>query len=141
MIPAGWYENVPFQIENRTIQGRQTALRTFLLPTGTFTMTDAVHITTSGDLVDVIGGTVAASFDAAVVDGGLSLTSRRVGLRAGRVKIRLPRRCSPQVDLYERFDAAANVQRIDLTITLPVIGTIFEYRGSFTYALEEDPHD
>lgn len=138
IIPAGWYENVPFQIENRTVHGRQTALRTFLLPTGTFTMTDAVHVSPQGHLVDVIGATVAASFIADVRGGGLVLRSDRVGVRMGRLTFRIPRWCSPRVYLYERYDSASDTQKIDLSVTLPVIGTIFEYRGSFTYAVEED---
>lgn len=60
---------------------------------------------------------------------------RSVGtwLWLGRVRIPVPRMLSARVDLIERWDAANASQRVDVTLTHPVLGRVFEYRGSFVY--------
>lgn len=40
--------------------------------------------------------------------------------------------------LTERFDDEADVQRVSLTLTAPLVGTIYRYEGSFTHAILPD---
>lgn len=140
VIYAGWAEHVPFRIENRTIASRALAEREFHLPHGTWTMRDAVALGRYGRVVDELGepGIVVASFNIAVDDGALSLTSHRVGLRLGNLRVRVPRFVSPVVRLTERFDDERAQQHIALTITAPLFGLIYEYDGWFTYRIEKE---
>ncbi|GAA3670394.1 DUF4166 domain-containing protein [Microbacterium marinilacus] len=129
---AGWERDVPFRVENRTAGGRTAARREFRLTGRTWTMTDAVGLSPRGALVDTLGrsGAVAARFRVDVVDGALVLTSERVGVRFGGLRLRIPRPISPRIRLVERFDG---VQHVDVEIEMPVIGRVYEYSGSFTY--------
>ncbi len=68
----------------------------------------------------------------------LHLTSRAVGIRWGRLRIRLPRVLSPVVRLTERFDDAIDRQRVSVAIDMPVLGRIYEYAGDFSYRIEEE---
>ena len=142
VVWAGWGSEVPFSVVNRTVRGRAVATRRIDAPSGTWEMRDAVALTPTGQLVDEIGApsTVAAVFALEVRDGGLLLESRRVGLRWGRIRVRVPRWAAPVVRLHERFDAACGRQRVDVTIDVPVLGRVYEYGGSFTYRVEADPH-
>jgi hypothetical protein len=138
VIPAGWEHEVPFRVENRTIGSRAVGARTFHLRRGPWVMHDAVALTRPGRVVDELGrpGLVAASFDVAVRDGALELTSRAVGLRWRRLRIRAPRVLSPVVRLTERFDDAVDCQRVSLRIDAPILGRVYEYDGSFRYRIE-----
>lgn len=140
VIYAGWQLSVPFRVTNRLVAGRVVSEREFLLPTRPWTMRDAVSLKPHGLLVDELGepGVVAASFDVAVHDGALHLTSRAVGIRWGRLRIRLPRVLSPVVRLTERFDDAIDRQRVSVAIDMPVLGRIYEYAGDFSYRIEEE---
>lgn len=51
----------------------------------------------------------------------------------GRLRIPVPRRLSARVDLTERWDDESETQRVDVSLTNPVLGRVFEYRGSFVY--------
>ncbi|MFD5600306.1 DUF4166 domain-containing protein [Leucobacter sp. NPDC058333] len=145
IVWAGWAENVPFTIENQTVNGRAVSMRRFELPTGTWTMRDSVSLNRDGRLVDEIGGThstgvqcrVAAAFDLDVRDGGLILTSRAVGARLGRLRIGLPRWLAPVVRLREQYDDDSATQRVDVTIDAPLLGRIYEYGGHTTYDVVE----
>ncbi|MBL3686079.1 DUF4166 domain-containing protein [Leucobacter zeae] len=139
-VRAGWATDVPFRIENRTVDGRAESLRRFRFASGDWVMRDAVALSRSGRLVDTIGprGRVIASFDLDVRDGGLQLISRTVGFRIGRRIARLPRALAPVVRLSERQDAESGRQRVDVTIDVPVIGRVYAYGGSFRYRIEED---
>lgn len=139
VVPACWERDVPFRIENLTIASRAIGRREFRLPSGRWVMHDAVAATPHGRVVDELGepGLIVACFDVDVRDGGLLLTSRAVGIRLGRLRLRLPRPISPVVRLSERFDDAADRQRVALTIDAPVIGRVYEYRGDFGYRIEE----
>lgn len=140
VIVPGWHRNVPFRVENRTVAGAATARRTLRFPTGPWVMVDAVRTSRRGGVVDQLGSprTVAASFDVAVVNGELRMTSRAVGVKLGRLRLRMPQSVSPRVQLTERYDDASDEQRVHLTIDVPVLGRVYEYAGSFTYRIEED---
>ena len=140
VIVPGWHRDVAFRVENRTVSGVATARRTLSLPAGAWTMVDAVRTSRRGGVVDQLGSprTIAARFDIDVVDGELRMTSRAVGIKLGRARLRLPRSVSPRVRLTERYDDASDEQRVHLTIDVPVLGRVYEYEGSFTYRIEED---
>ncbi|WP_341974028.1 DUF4166 domain-containing protein [Microbacterium sp. LWO13-1.2] len=139
VIVACWENDVPFRVENRTIASRAIGERAFHLARGSWTMRDAVALTRHGRVVDELGepGLIAACFDVDVRDGSLILTSRAVGIRLGRLRIRLPRPLSPAIRLTERFDDVLGRQIVELTVTAPVIGRVYEYSGDFTYSIEE----
>ncbi|KJQ54451.1 DUF4166 domain-containing protein [Microbacterium sp. SA39] len=138
VVPACWEHGVPFRVENRTIASRAIGERTFQLRRGPWIMRDAVALTRHGRVVDELGepGLVAACFDVETRDGALELTSRSVGLRLGRLRLRMPRALSPVVRLIERFDDAVGRQIVDLTIDAPLVGRVYEYRGHFCYRIE-----
>lgn len=140
VLVAGWHTDIPFRIENRVAAGRATAERTLRLPGGDWTMHDSVRLAPSGRLVDELGDpvTVSASFETTAVDDAVTLRSRAVGVRLGRIRVRIPRILSPVVRLREAHDPAIGAQRVDVTIDAPLIGRVYEYGGTFTYRIEED---
>jgi hypothetical protein len=74
------------------------------------------------------------------VDGGaLRLRSTGVSVRLGRLRVPLPTLVAPVLDLREGFDDAAGRQRVHLRLTHPLIGLLYEYRGTFEYRVEEEP--
>lgn len=140
VIVPGMHHKVPFRIENRTAAGHQTAARTLELESGTWTMVDAVSLSESGHVIDVLGrpALVEAAFDVAVDDGGLSLSSRGVTVRLGAIRLPVPKVIRPVIALSERFDAEAARQYVRLTVDVPVLGRVYEYTGSFTYRIEKE---
>ncbi|TDE91533.1 DUF4166 domain-containing protein [Occultella glacieicola] len=141
VVFAGWARQVPFRIQNRTIDGRAVATREFQLPGRTWTMTDEVVCAPGGGVADRLGtpATVAATFDVSTVAGALVLTSRTVGLRYGWLRVRIPRRIRPTIRLHESYDDARAQQRVDLTVDLPILGRVYGYGGYFTYRIEKEP--
>ncbi|WP_407357931.1 DUF4166 domain-containing protein [Microbacterium sp. LTA6] len=139
VVVACWESDVPFRVENRTIASRAIGERAFHLARGSWTMRDAVALTRHGRVVDELGepGLIAACFDVDVRDGSLILTRRAVGIRLRRLRIRLPRLLSPVIRLTERFDDVLARQIVELTVTAPVLGRVYEYSGDFTYSIEE----
>ncbi|WAA65087.1 DUF4166 domain-containing protein [Microbacterium oxydans] len=138
VVAAGWERDVPFRVENRTIASRAIGERTLLFPRGPWVMHDAVALTRHGRVVDELGepGVLSACFDVEVRDGALRLTSRAVGVRLGRLRLRIPRLVAPVVRLTERFDDALDRQRVSLTVDAPLLGRVYEYRGDFTYRIQ-----
>lgn len=139
VVAARWERDVPFRVENVTVASRAIGMRRFDFPTGAWTMRDAVVLSRHGRVVDELGepGVVVACFDVDVRDGALRLTSRAVGVRLGRLRLRAPRALSPVVRLTERFDDEIGRQRIALTVDAPFMGRVYEYRGDFDYRIEE----
>jgi hypothetical protein len=140
-VAAGWEHDVPLRVENRTIASRAIGERTFQFARGSWVMHDAVALTRRGRVVDELGepGVIAACFDVDVRDGALRLSSRAVGLRFGRVRVRTPRFIAPVVRLSERFDDTLDRQRVSLTVDAPLLGRVYEYRGDFIYRIQQDP--
>ena len=139
VVAACGEHDVPFRVVNRTVASRAIGTREFHFARGSWTMHDAVAVTRHGRVVDELGepALVAACFDVDVQGGALALTSRAVGIRLGRLRVRVPRLLSPVVRLSERFDDEIDRQRVALTVDIPLIGRVYEYRGSFSYRLEE----
>lgn len=72
-------------------------------------------------------------------EGWLRMRSERSWLRLGVARIPLPAMFSAAVDLTERWDAEAACQRVEVTLTNPLFGRIFAYRGAFTYTPHGGP--
>jgi hypothetical protein len=155
MFPV-WERDVPFTVENRPARVRRgpgtglearpavRAHRTFRFRSGARTMVDAITAEPDG-LVDHLGrrGRVSARLRAQVdVDGpdagALRLVSTRVTFRALGRDLRLPAALSPRVTLTERFDDEADLQRVSLVLTAPVLGTLYRYEGAFRYEIAPD---
>lgn len=132
-----WEHAVPFSVTNRpTDRGTVRATRVFHLSGGDRVMTDEIGMTRAG-LTDRLGrhGVVSAALDAKVVNGRLVLSSRAAELRLGPLHFPLGA-LAPRVTLVERTDG--NRQHVSLRLTVPLVGTLYEYAGSFTYGIEKD---
>ncbi|PZO57952.1 MAG: DUF4166 domain-containing protein [Leifsonia xyli] len=155
MFPV-WERDVPFTVENRPARVRRgpgtglearpavRAHRTFRFRSGSRTMVDAITAEPDG-LVDHLGrhGRVSARLRAEVDAhgpdaGALRLVSTRVTFRALGREVRLPARIAPRVTLKERFDDEADLQRVSLVLTAPVLGTLYRYEGAFRYEIAPD---
>lgn len=154
MFPV-WERDVPFTVENRPAHvrrgraGREArpadrAHRTFRFRSGSRTMVDAITAEPDG-LVDHLGrhGRISARLRAQVDGdgpdaGALRLVSTRVTFRALGREVRLPALIAPRVTLTERFDDEADLQRVSLVLTAPVLGTLYRYEGSFRYEIAPD---
>ena len=134
-----WQREVPFTVVNRPVAADSphpavTADRSFALTAGDRHMRDLISVDASG-LYDRLGSPprLDSRLHASVVDGALRLRSTRVTLLAGGLRIRFPRRLAPVVELIESFDDALGSQRVSLTVRAPLLGTIYEYAGTFDY--------
>jgi hypothetical protein len=152
---AAWEREVPFEIENRVIeaggctgtaQGRPAvgAVRTFRFRTAQRHMIDVITVENSRDgelvLVDHLGrdGRLATQLQGFVRDGAFELRSSPMTattLRLGRRRVRIPALIAPTVTLTERFDDAEDRQHVSVVIAVPGLGRIYEYAGSFEYAI------
>jgi hypothetical protein len=74
-------------------------------------------------------------------EGWLRMRSVGTWLWLGRMRVPVPRILSAQVDLTEWWHAESASQRVDVTLTHPVLGRVFEYRGSFVYEPSGGPLD
>jgi hypothetical protein len=61
-----------------------------------------------------------------------------VTFRALGREVRLAALIAPRVLLTERFDDEADLQRVSLVLTAPVLGTLYRYEGAFRYAVVPD---
>jgi len=139
-VYAGWHENVPFTVRNRTIAGKALSVRTLQLPDGKWVMKDAVHSRPHGTVVDQIGDptTLAVAFTASVDKGAYVLRSTTLGLRWRRLRLRVPAFLAPVVRLRESAEKLAGRQRVALTVDMPLLGRLYEYEGTFEYRIEEE---
>lgn len=140
VVAAGWHADVPFTVRNRSVGGRAIGERRLELPSGAWTMKDAVSARTHGRVIDQLGEppVLAAAFDVSADDGALRLDSRTIGLRLGALRLRIPGVLAPRIRLRESWDQTADVQRVELTVDLPLIGRVYEYDGAFTYRIEQE---
>ncbi|OAN40781.1 DUF4166 domain-containing protein [Microbacterium sp. H83] len=137
---AGWERDVPFRIENRTVDGRADAVRHFELPGRTWVMPDTVALGPNGVLRNEIGPrrTVVTTFDIDVRDGAVVLTIRRVGLRLGPLRLAAPAFLRPRIGLVERWDDERARHHVAMTIDAPLLGRVYEYIGFFEYTIESE---
>lgn len=140
ILLADWQRDVPFTVLNQPGQRHTVrALRRFELPGGAWTMVDEIGLDAQGRLIDRLGhgGLVEAGFTADVASGALRLRSTRVALRLGRLRVPIPGFLAPTVLLTERWDDVEQRQCIALTVTAPLLGTLYEYGGSFRYEIRQ----
>jgi len=132
-----WQQDVPFLVVNRPGPARVDAVRRFDFGGGARDMVDAIGADADG-LTDRLGrsGRLEARLDGRVVDGALHLTSSRLFLHHRGRRVPVPRWCAPLVHLTERFDDGDQRQHVRVTVTLPLVGTLYEYAGSFRYSIE-----
>jgi hypothetical protein len=138
VLTHDWGANVPFTVTNTpTATGVVTAERRVALPSGEWTMVDEISAAASG-VRDLIGSPprLEVLLDARVAAGALTMRSRRATLILGRMRMPVPHALAPTVTLTERWDESADRQRVSVTVTAPLFGTIYEYAGTFSYAIE-----
>lgn len=127
--------DVPFTVINTPGGlGKLSATRTFDFPGRRRLMQDSMSVS-GGVLIDRLGrrGGLEAELHLEIVDGGLRMHSGRFRLRLGAVWVPLPR--VAKLTLDERTDRVdASRQRVDVRINAPLLGEVFRYAGSFSYA-------
>ncbi|CAN5352219.1 hypothetical protein BH11ACT3_BH11ACT3_16320 [soil metagenome] len=130
-----WQKQVAFTVLN-TPGEALTAERTFAFAAGDRTMLDAVRWS-DGRLHDVLGSPqrVCVRLSATVVDGELHLASTGSWLIFAGVRLPIPPPLAPRMNLVESI-GADDRQHVAFTLTAPLIGTLYEYRGSFDYRIE-----
>jgi hypothetical protein len=133
-----WEQGVPFTVVNRPASDdghpAVTADRFFALGRAGRHMLDVISADDRG-LRDRLGSPprLDTRLEASVADGALRLRSTRVTMLVGRARIRVPRQIAPVVELTESFDDALGAQRVALTVRAPLLGTIYQYAGTFEY--------
>ena len=129
-------ERVPFTIRNTPApDGSLHAVRTFRFPAATREMADTMRAV-DGRLIDRVGtrGWVEVELDVLVDGGRLIMRSRRIALHIAGLRMPLP----PLVKMliHERaLGGAEPAQHVDVRMIAPILGEIYGYRGTFTYAL------
>ncbi len=129
----GWERDVPFEVVNVPGEGCVRATLAFGFCGGERVMRHEIRMTPRG-LVDVLGthGRLEAALVADAVDGRLELGSTGVRLRLGALRLPLP--LAPRIHLVERRDG--DRQRVEFSMTAPLVGRIYEYAGTFGYRVE-----
>jgi hypothetical protein len=69
--------------------------------------------------------------------GALAYRSEDVALRAGRLRLRLPRRLAPRVEASERACADGRGVLVSVRVTAPLVGLLIEYEGQVRTKEEE----
>ncbi len=129
-----WGADVPFGVRNiPDADGAVHATRTFRFARAIRVMSDRVSVA-DGMLVDRLGhrGMLDVELLARVQHGALQLRSRRLALRLGALRLPLPRLLG--VELTEEV-VAGGAQRVAVRVSVPVLGEIYGYRGTFTYSI------
>ncbi|MBX3092896.1 MAG: DUF4166 domain-containing protein, partial [Cryobacterium sp.] len=108
--------------------------RIFALAHGDRVMRDLMVATPEG-IVDILGKQrrFRALFAARVIDGELHLTSTRLAVKVGTNHLRVPGPVAPRVKLTERYSAEDGRQHVSVSVRVPILGTVYEYAGSFRY--------
>jgi hypothetical protein len=133
VLAPGWHRDVPFRVRNQPGESRIDARRRFDFARGPWTMVDSVTFGADG-LVDRLGrhGFVAATLEAAALDGALVLTSTSVSIFG----IRLPTAVAPRLRVVERWVDDDACQRVSVTLDVPGWGRLYEYEGDFVYRVD-----
>ena len=121
-----------------------SSTRSFAFPGVTRAMEDTMLAGRDGLLHDFLGRRrfLEVSLRLGVSpQGWLRMRSVGTWIWFGRLRVPLPRILSARVDLTERWDSATANQRVEVTLTHPVLGRVFEYRGRFTYEPQGGPID
>jgi hypothetical protein len=128
--------DVPFTIT--TVPGPGDGLsagREFHFPGTVRQIEDTMHVI-DGELHDFMGRSRALEvrLTARVVDGGLSMISDAAWIHLGRLRVPLPSIFGAKVVLSQRWTGTEH--RIEVHLSNPVLGDIFEYAGHFSHRWE-----
>ncbi|AYF99073.1 DUF4166 domain-containing protein [Protaetiibacter intestinalis] len=131
-----WAHNVPFTIANVPTPHGLIGVRRFRFADGDRTMTDRISWTSRGLRQRLgAGERIVAELHVEPEDGGLRITSGRVGIRAFGLRFSLPASWAPRIEVHERTLADGR-QHVALTLDLPLVGRAYEYAGAFEYRIE-----
>ena len=130
---------VPFTIRNYAYEdafGRETVtwLRRFDMPRRRRFDAAMIYSERRNGIVDYLGTHhhLAVDIDLSVSDrGGVEITTGPQRLYALGDGIPLPPTLSAQAAVHEWYDDEAECYRIAVSVTNPLVGPVFEYRGSF----------
>jgi len=131
---------IPFTVVNTpTADGRLEAMRRFEFPRRQRVMEDTMCVV-DGRLHDRLGRRRGLEVELGldVVDGALHMSSGRLCLHLGPLRLWMPRLATVTLTESHLPAASARVpgaqQRVDVRITAPLLGEIFRYAGEFSYA-------
>lgn len=130
---------VPFTIRNYAYEdayGRETVtwLRTFQMPRERRFDAAMIYSEDRDRIVDYLGNRhhLAVDIDLAVSnEGGMKITTGAQRLYAFGLGIPFPLLLSATANVHEWYDSADDIYRIEVCVTNPVMGLVFEYTGSF----------
>ena len=131
---------IPFRVVNTpAADGRLDAVRRFEFPGRERVMEDTMSVV-GGRLHDRLGRRRGLEVELAldVVDGALHMTSGRLWLHLGPLRLRMPRLAIVTLTESHVPPARSSVpganQRVDVRITAPLLGEVFRYTGDFSYS-------
>ena len=133
-----WEADVPFTIVNVPTPHGLVSVRRFRFATGDRTMTDRILWTRRG-LRERLGAGERVVAELNVEpdeDGGLLITSGRVGIRLLGLRFSLPAGWSPRIRVHER-GLADGRQHVRMTLDVPLVGRVYEFAGAFDYRVED----
>ena len=131
-----WEREVPFTIVNVPTPHGLIAVRRFRFASGDKVMTDRIIWTPRGLRQRLGSGErVVAEMFVEPEEGGLRISSGRVGIRLLGLRFSLPAAWAPRIVVHERTLADGR-QHVSLTMDLPVVGRAYEYAGAFDYRIE-----
>lgn len=128
--------NVPFTIT--TVPGPGDGLsagREFQFPGRVRQIEDTLHVI-DGQLHDFVGRgrSLEVRLRVRVVDGGLSMISDAAWLHLGPLRVPVPAIFGAKIVLSQRWTGDAH--RIEVHLSNPLLGDIFEYAGHFSHRWE-----
>jgi hypothetical protein len=121
-LPLGG-EAVPLLLSVEPYEGGERWRRTFAGKD--FVTEQSEH---AGPLLLERNGPFELLFRLSVEGGALAYRQERAALRAGGLKIKLPRLLAPRVEAWERADKDGGV-RVSVCVTSPLVGLLIRYEG------------
>ena len=83
----------------------------------------------AGPLLAERAGPFELLFRLTVEGGALVYSQEGAAVRAGRLRLRVPRRLAPRVGAWERACASGGGVRVGVRVTAPLAGLLIEYEG------------
>lgn len=133
VLVAGKRTDVAFTIENLPDAAGVVTVRSLEWPGGRRNIVSRT-LYRRGRLRDVLGHRqrLTTTVEATVENGAVHLVSRDLAVRVLSRWIEVPGIIAPTTVTTHRFLPTRDRHHIDVTIRLPLIGTVFIYRGYFT---------
>ena len=134
-----WEHEVPFTVVNAPTSRGLLGLREFRFRSGSRVMRDRIVWTRHG-LRQHLGSReqIVVELRVELAEGGLRISSGRVGIALGRLRVSLPERWAPRVTVQERVGADGR-QHVALALDLPLLGRAYEFDGMFSHRIEPAP--